>query len=293
MENVIRVKQTIGLDVYMNCVLVRAGLRNAMLIQPANYNEAFSTDPVTAGKLKALKKAFPELIQSDIEGETIISKKTYTKDDIKTPEDMGKILGYSCANDYEYTLEHPDEPSTAINIEVFLKSGGNTNSEKIIAYVCRNDRTYMDAIEFAANAEVILKADPVIGKIVDRVLASINDIITPKFLISKLLSNNPLNDSEKAEVMNYIWNLDLEGTPEYNIDFKNPVHRGILVGLLSHYDNNPLEPFFPLQFRPEAKKVDEITRKWDTALKGIFAQAQHGGRKRGKTRKSIRNNGRQ
>ena len=272
MENVVRVNQTIGLDVYMNCVLVRAGLRNAMLIQPADYREVVSTDPITASKLKALKEEFPELIQSDIDGETIISKRPYKSSDLKTPADMGTILGFPCAAEYEYTLNNPDEPRTGINIEVFLKAGGNTNSEQIVAYVCRNDRTYIQAQDFAKHAEAILKADPVVGKIVSRVKATKNNITTPKFLISKLLSNSPLDEGEQGEVMNYIWNLGLEGAPDYNVDFKNPVHRGILVGLLSVYDNNQIEPFYPLQYRAEAKKVNKITEKWDAALQGIFNQ---------------------
>lgn len=284
MEDVVRINQTIGLDIYMNCVLVNAGLRNAMLIQPADYREVVSNDPITASKLKALKKEFPELIQSDIDGETIISKRPYKNSDLKTTADMGTILGFPCADEYVYTLNNPDEPRTGINIEVFLKAGGNTNYEQIVAYVCRNDRTFIQAQDFAKHAEAILKADPVVGKIVSHVKATKDNITPPKFLISKLLSNSPLDHGEQGEVMNYIWNLGLEGAPSYNVDFKNPVHRGILVGLLSVYDNNPVEPFYPLQHRPEGKKVDEITEKWDGALHGIFNQK--GGKSKRKTRKS-------
>ena len=285
MENIIRVDKIIGLDVYINCALVRAGLRNATLIQPADYKETFSTDPVTASKLKALKEEFPELIQSDIDGETIISKRPYKSSDIKTPADMGNILGFPCADEYTYTLEHPDEPNTGIEIIVNLKPGGNTNSAQIFAYVCRDDRTFIQAQGFAAKAEIILKADAIIGKIVSSVTAKKSVTQPPKFLISKLLSNSALTEDEQAEVINYIWNLGLEGAPEYNVDFKNPVHRGILIGLLSNYDNNPIEPFYPLQYRPEGKKVDKITEKWDTELQGIFKQK--GGRRltKRKTRK--------
>ena len=199
MEAVIRVNQTIGLDVYMNCVLVQNSLRNAMLIQPADYKEAVSTDPVTAGKLKALRQAFPELIQSDIEGETIISKKPYTKDDIKRNEDMGKILGFPCAADYTYTLDHPDEPKTSIEILVNLKPGGNDDRIQIVVYVCKDDRTFKGALEFAAKADKILKADPIVGKIVDNVTASKSITMPPKYLISHLLSSKPLSDEDQDE----------------------------------------------------------------------------------------------
>jgi hypothetical protein len=285
MKNVIRVNQSIGLDVYMNCVLVKAGLRNAMLIQPADYNEVVSTDPITADKLKALKEEFPELIQSDIDGETIISKRSYKSSDFTSPADMGNVLGFPCAADYTYTLEHTDEPRTAINIMVLLKPGGNNSSSQLITYVCRDDKTFKSALEVAKKAEAILKADRIVGKIVDGVTATKRTIAPPKFLISRLLTNKLLSEDEEFEIVNYVWNLGLENASSYNYDLKNPVHRGILVGLLSVYDNNPVEPFYPLQYRPEGKKVDEITEKWDSALQGIFKQK--GGR-RSSTRKSKR-----
>lgn len=286
MENVQKIHTTIGLDVYMNCVLVKAGLRNAMLIQPADYNEALSTEPITAAKLKALKKAFPELVQSYIDGETIVSKKTYTEADIKRPEDMGKILGFPCAGEYEYTLNHPDEPKTGIHIQVNLKPGGNDHSTEIIAYVCRDDKKYVEARDFAGKAEKILKADPIVGKIVLSVTATKRTSMPPKYLINELLSNKVLSENDMNEIINYIWNIGLENVVTYNLNFKNPVHRGILIGLLSIYDNNPLEPFYPLQYRPEVKKVDEINAKWDLALQGIFASPTFGGSKGTNKRKT-------
>jgi hypothetical protein len=287
MQRIQEIYTTIGLDVYMNCILVKTGLRNAMLIQPADYKEALSTDPITAAKLRALKKAFPELIQSNIGGETIISKRLYTETEIKRPADMGIILGFPCAGDYEYTLEHTDEPKTGINIEVNLKPGGNDDSVQIVAYVCRDDKTYNNALYFAKKAEEILKMDPIVGKIVESVTATKDTIVPPKYLINKLLTNKVLDEADQAQTINYVWNLSLESVASYNIDFKNPVHKGILIGLLSIYDNNPLEPFFPLQYRVEGDKVDKISAKWDSALQDIFSKPINGGGKR-KTRKCAK-----
>ena len=231
MDTVRKISKTIGLDVYMNCVLVRDGLRNAMLIQPADYDEAMSSDAKTAALLKYLKIAFPTLVQSDIRGETLISLKPYTEADISSNADMGVILGFPCAGEFEYTLEHPDEPKTGINIEVDLKSGGP--SIHIVAYICRDDKSFNDALAFAAKAEKILKADANVGKIVDSVTAFKNTMMPPKYLIDKLLSNKPLTEEDEGQIINYIWNLSLVRVTAYNLDFKNPVHRGILIGLLS------------------------------------------------------------
>jgi hypothetical protein len=108
----------------------------------------------------------------------------------------------------------------------------------------------------------------------------------PKYLIQKLLSKSQLSISDQEETINYIWNLGLENANSYNYDFTNPVHRGIIVGLLSVYDNNPNEPFYPLQYRKESKAVDEIVAKWDGALQDIFKQK--GGKRKQSTRKSKR-----
>lgn len=272
MEQIRQIVETVGLDEYMNCVLVQKDVRNAMLIQPADYSEAISSDPKTASKLKALKTAFPELIQSTVGGgETLISKKAYTSENIKDNAAMGKILGYPCAEEYEYTLTHPDEPRIAIEIHVNLKPGGNTETLQIIAYVCRTDTHYAGAKTFAKKAEAVLKADPVIGQIVDSVTATKTPIMPTTFLINELLHNKPLSETDQEEVINKIWNLGIEGANTYDYDFTNPVHRGVLIGLLTFYENNPIEPFFPLQYHPENPKIDEISADLDAELQTIFA----------------------
>lgn len=285
METIRKINETIGLDIYMNCVLVRAGIRNAMLIQPADYNEAVNTDPITTSKLKALKKAFPELIQSSINGETIISLKLYKEGDIQTNEEMGTILGFPCAAEFEYTLNHPDEPKTGISIIVKLIPGSNDEHVEIIAYMCRDDKTYVNALELAQKAQTILKSDPIIGKIVENVIVMKRLYMPPKYLINKLL-NNTISEEDHSQIINYIWNLNLENADKYQYDFKNPVHRGILIGLLSMYDNNRLQPFFPLQHRPEYIETIEISIKWDSALKDIFSSPTKGGYR--KTRKQAK-----
>jgi len=272
MEQIRQITETIGLDEYMNCVLVQQDVRHAMLIQPADYSEAISSDPKTASKLKALKAAFPELIQSTVGGgETLISKKVYTIENVKDNATMGKILGFPCADEYEYTLTHPDEIRVAIEIHVNLKPGGNTETLQIIAYVCRTDAHYAGAKTFAQKAEAVLKADPVIGQIIDSVTATKTTIMPTKHLINELLHNKPLSETDQEEVVNKIWNLGIEGANTYDYDFTNPVHRGALIGLLTFYEYNPIEPFFPLQYHPENARIDEISASWDSELQTIFA----------------------
>jgi len=38
-------KKDLNIDIILNCILVNEGVRPAMLVQPADYNEATHNDP--------------------------------------------------------------------------------------------------------------------------------------------------------------------------------------------------------------------------------------------------------
>ena len=270
----------IGLEVYINCKLVEKRVRNAMLIQPADYDEAISSDPKTASKLTAIKKVFPNLKLSNIAGETIVSLEQYSSKDVSTSEDMGKILDYPCADEYLHIRTNPDDARFTISVRVNLKTGGNV---QIFAFACRSEKHYLKTVDLAIRAEKVLKADPLLRVVVESVEAIIETVMSPKYLIEKLLDNEQLHENDIYQVRDYLWNLSLNNTP-YKYDFDNPVHRGIVIGLLSMYDNNPLEPFFPLQFRAEFQKVNMITLQWVNELNRIFAAKTIWKRKKNKTK---------
>jgi hypothetical protein len=273
----------IGLEELVNCTLVKAGARNAFLIQPADYKETYSSDPFTAAKLAAIESEFPELIQSNISGETVISKKSYSESNIKNNGDMGKIIGYPCAREYNYTLSHPDDARISIQINAVLKAGYNENSIQILAFICRDERTFKNALKMAADFEKVLTSDPLLSLVVSSVTAKKNLIVSPKLLINKLISNSILSSEESDELSNYIWNLGFENIADFRYNLKNPVHRGIVIGLLTIHDNNPNEPFYPLQYRKEHKEVNKKTEAWGNELIRIFSIKVNGG---SKTRKN-------
>ena len=79
-----------------------------------------------------------------------------------------------------------------------------------------------------------------------------------------LLMTEKLSEYDKKEILNLIWNLGFDKLCVYNFNYSNPFHKGILVTLLTHYENNPLEPFFPLQQWPELDKLTTSkTCKWE------------------------------
>ena len=76
-----------------------------------------------------------------------------------------------------------------------------------------------------------------------------------------------LTCNDISELLNLIWNLGFDELCNYDFDYSNPFHKGILMTLLTHFDNNPLEPFFPLQQWNNLNKLStEKTEKWEKEL---------------------------
>jgi hypothetical protein len=288
MNRVRELTSVLSLDLIINCILVKNGVRNAFLIQPADYGEALSSDAKTSEILKYISRYFPELIQSNISGETLISKIAYRYADIKTDADMGKIIGYPCAEEYQNVLNRKDEQSFSISIDVKLKPGYNTDNIQILVYRCRDLKTLTYSQRFAKDCEHVLKADPDIGIIIDSVDAVDRSIVPIKFLINKLLRKEEITEEEDYEIKNHIWNLGFDDHPivKYKYDYNNSVHRGLLIGILTLCNNNPMEPFWPLQHRKEQKAVDKINIMWADDLLHAFTESniKRGGRKSRKIR---------
>ena len=284
----------IGLEELLNCILVQKDVRPAFLIQPADYDEATYKDPQTAAKLVAIKHQFPDLIQSVVDGgEVFIAKHKIKAEDIKENADMGKILGYPCFADYQYTLDNKDTIKVGIDINVRLKPGFDKESVQILGYMCRDERFFAESQAFASLCERTLKADPIVGKVIDSVYTTKEIIMPIKYLISKLTTNEAISMSEGHAIINHLWNLGFpeeEGREitEINYQFKNPVHKGMIIALLTLCDNNQMEPFWPLQYRKEQNEVNKISTTWARELIRVFRETEsaHGA---GITKKTRRN----
>lgn len=288
MEEVRKRIESIALDVLLNCILVRNDVRPAFLIQPADYSEATSAGPKTSSMLAGIRRYFPELILSDIRGETLVSKKAYSNAHIKTDTDMGAIIGYPCAKDYPYILEHNNSiATTTIDIVAHLLPGGDSDSVQVLAYVCLDDSQYAAAKQFAASCERVLKSDPVVGPIIWGVKA-IKRVNNPvSLLIEKLVhGTKDFSKEETYDIENYIANLGFDNIESFNFDYGNPVHRGMIIALLSLYKNNPLSPFYPLQHQKRGAESDRINAMLESELIRIFtATVSKGGNKRKTMRK--------
>jgi hypothetical protein len=183
---------SVGLEELINCTLVQEGVRNAMLIQPADYNEATSSGKITKAKLDAIREAFPDLVLNDIDGETLISRKIYTRANIKRDSDMGAILGYPCAAVFDNINSHK-ELTYSISINVNLKPGHNKEKVQILAYVCKDDSSFAGSLVFAKRCETVLKKSPILAPVIVSVEAVLSKHMPVSYLVNKLALNERIN----------------------------------------------------------------------------------------------------
>ena len=259
------INKNIGLREYINAVLVQNKVRNAMLIQPADYSEAKSSNKKTKLILNNLKKEFPDLIQTENYQGTILSLKDYKNININS-EKIGKILDYPCYKDFQYVIDNPKESSITFELVVYFNNG--KFPLQIFANRCKDDSSYSKMKNMANKATEVLKLDKNIGNIIDKVDVNKIEFIPTHLISNKLIKNEKLNENEENELRNILYNIGF--SPEfyfYEFDFKNKIHIGVLLTLLS-YSNNPLiEPFCPLQNYPNQNKaVAKLTEAWEIEL---------------------------
>ena len=172
-------------------------------------------------------------------------------------------MGYPSANDFEYIISHPDEPDVTVNL--YCNNLPNPPIH-ILANRCKLENVDRDKHYFENMVTEFAKLSTSYN-----LMVKLDYTIPIKSIINKLLNNETLNEKEKFETNNYIWNLSMDKLNEYPFDYTNPVHKGIVLTLLSYCDNDLVNPFYPLQQYPdEMPKVYEITKKWENELLRIL-----------------------
>lgn len=150
------------------------------------------------------------------------------------------------------------------------------------------------------------KMDEVVS-IGDQLIESVCTVLERKptdILIDQLIQDSELNSKDKRMLLNHLIN-DLINIPvgqEYTeklqsaIQYHNPMHRGILIGMLLRVKHNPFEPLFTLTMTEEERTfVWDVTNELIKNLLGVvrFTRVKSGGkrsRRRSKqTRRKSRN----
>ena len=258
----------------LNAILVNEGVRSAMLIQPADYETTAQYNKI----VKNIKRLFPELVLSvdyeDYQG-TIISKQSYDGEDISLNR-MGEILGYPCYNGYE-TLNR-DEPLFKLELKVSYFYMNQLRDEiSLVTNICKDkDKTVEQFKLLSENALVGLHSDSShkllkrLGIDIQLVYVNIENIISTQHIINKLITNKGLSKEEKDNIINVLSNMLFgDKLSEYGFQFDNPIHKGILLGLLLKDKYNVLSPFYPLT-NNETQQVVSIILKLEKALLNIL-----------------------
>jgi hypothetical protein len=273
--------EQIGIENVLNSILVNENVRPAMLVQPANYDEATGKDPKTKSIIEAVKKQFPTLLFSEdyktYQG-VIISKTDYTGQEISL-ERMGEILGYPCYQDFNAI----DPTHISYSIDVYVKQKNTNEITYLFSNVCKDETNIEKFKSFADRAKLALNKkeykDILNGIEIDKVGVEIEKIIPTQAIINKLIDNIQLQQDELDKIQNILFNfgfsMELQLYFLENFQYTNPIHKGILLSLLVNEVNDILSPFTPLQNYPEQKKnVYKIIEAWEKELIDVLERTK-------------------
>lgn len=267
----------------LNAILVNERVRSAMLVQPQDYKERTGTDPITLSIVNKIKRLFPELYSIDkyetYQG-TIISKKPYDGDKATISlGKMGKILGYPCFNDYE-TLNR-EEP--LYDLQLVVSYNDNEIPLPLFNNVCKDKKTLGQFNSLSTKAYKALTNEKYKGVLdgikihkINRVYVAIEDIIPTQHIINKMMTKKKLSEEEINALINALYNMDFSNTLlKYDFQYTNPIHKGILLGLLLHGKYDILSPFYPIQRYPkQQEEVGKITIKLENALLDVLEKTK-------------------
>ena len=186
---------------------------------------------------------------------------------------MGRILGYPCYA--EFNSISSDSIQYGIEIRVEFEDG---DTIQILANKCKNEERIPAFQGLAHSIEEVLKR----GGYADlppvaNVEAIVDTIIPTKFIIHKLIRNEPISQPIQSQILNLFYNLSFTDRFidffENNFQYHNPVHRGILLSLLLNSENDLIEPFQPLN-PSENEEVEKQTEKWADALMKLISDTK-------------------
>lgn len=261
----------IHIENILNAILVNENIRSAMLVQPIDYKERKGTDKKTLTIVNGIKKLFPNLYLTDnyqnYQGTIISKKKLLLDNQFVSLEKMGKILGYPCYKNFENF--NRDNNLFALEIKVLY----NNNIEiPLFANVCENKKNLkkfnliaQKAFDVFTNEKYkhILK-----GININKVYVNVENMIPTQSVIDKLIINNKITEEEKEKIIEILYNCGFsDNLSEYDFQYNNKIHKGILLDILLKEKYDILSPFYPLQTYPiQQKEIETITTQLENAL---------------------------
>jgi hypothetical protein len=250
---------SLSIEEFINLYIVEHDCRKAYLFQPYNYDK--NTINI---KYELIKRRFPNLIHTQCNQGTIISKNNLDLDKINDDIYLANILSFCCPITY-------GDISIKYSYDIIIKFKNNIDCV-IITYICKNGACNKHAEQLCDKIKNTLLP---LGTIID-VIFKKNTHNSEEYYISKLSKPyETIIKNDIDEINNYLYNMGfsdkLQDYLETEVDFDNSIHRGILIGLLTQSKNDILEPFCPLDDHPkEEKSVNQIILNWENLIINSF-----------------------
>ena len=82
------------------------------------------------------------------------------------------------------------------------------------------------------------------------------------------MTNKKISTEEKDEISNILANFEFsDNLYDYEFQYNNKIHKGILLNILLNNKYDILSPFYPIQYYPtQQKEVEEIKNNLENAL---------------------------
>jgi hypothetical protein len=257
-------------DVLLNVILVKEGVRNAMLIQPQDYQEEDENGPKTSIILSEITNKFPELIFTlnyrPWQG-IIVSKKSYDFLGRISLEKMGQILGYPCYEDFK--VKNPEE-----SYSIRINANYNGKNFELFTNLCLSTSKLEKFKEIAKKAEIALNKNGIICT----TSVLLNKVPSYNSVIQELLSDNEISKEYIDFINNEFWNnftyRESGILPDfcYKIDYSNKIHRGMVIAFLLNFKHDKLSVFYPLK-EPYHGLVDKISDDLENDTTKIIKQS--------------------
>ena len=248
---------------YINSFLIDKGVRDAYLIQ--NFE---STDIEITKMINNIQNSFPTLKLYKHENYYFLSRKQLTNDDVNSETKIASLLRFVC--DIEFKDLDREIETTYYNVNVCLN--GSVDPISIITYVCQTDRTIDSAKLLVDDIREVIMHDINLNKIVSNIELEVNVSKPEMLLIPKLMDiNYKFNEEDIIDMENILFNTMNDSSFNKivnSFDYMNPIHRGIMLGYISDYKYNVLQPLYPLQSSGYMEKIYKIEdKKTDLILK--------------------------
>lgn len=264
----------------LNLVLVNENVRPAFLFQPIDFGESSPDGEKSKKILNYAKTYLPNLTFLETyqgvliyKEKTLLDDKQISLDKQISSEEMGRILGYPCYK------ESPNDSSIetvyAVDVNVKIKNDFNVTYIQLFGNMCKDYSPYQTQYEdFAKEAKNTFAKFPYLN-VVD-VFIEVTKYPSLNSIIDKLIRFDTIDADDKTMIGNTFYNACFPNLDSIHFEEDNPIHRGILVGILLKEKHCLLEPFFPLKpDSVEYKEVSNISKRLeddiiDVLNKSIF-----------------------